>query len=42
MANTPPEIDKYDIPKKCFLTKMTHLAKKMPKGNLPRAELSDF
>ena len=31
MANTPPEIDKYDTHTKWCLTKMTHLAKKCPK-----------
>ena len=30
MKNTQPEIDKYDIHKKWYLTKMAHLAKKCP------------
>ena len=42
MTDTPPKLDKYDTHNKWFLTKMAHLAKKMPKGHMPRAELSDF
>ena len=39
MTNTPPKIDKYDDTcKKWCLAKMTHLAKKMSKGYLPRAD----
>ena len=42
MTDTPPKIDKYGTRKKWCLTKMAYRAKKMPKGHLPRAELSDF
>ena len=42
MTNTPPEIDKYGTHKKWYFTKMEHLAKKIPRGYLPMAELSDF
>ena len=42
MTNTPPKIDKQDTHKKWSLTKMAHFPKKMPKGHMPRAELSDF
>ena len=31
MISSPPEIDKYDRHKKECLTKMAHLAKKIPK-----------
>ena len=45
MANTPPEIDKYDTQKNWCLTKMTHFVQceNMPKVYFPMpTELSDF
>ena len=43
MANTPPEIDKYDTHKNSALQKWHACQKNHPdRGYLPRTELSDF
>ena len=42
MTNTPPKTEKCDTHKNFSPTKMAHLAKKMHKGEMPRAELSHF